>query len=69
MINRILFSEIKDKLLNSSKIIVLYGARQVGKTTLVQEIIKDLDLKSLSINADEQKYIDVFSQRDLNKMH
>lgn len=68
MINRILFPDVKNKLLNSTKIVVLYGARQVGKTTLVQEIIKDLGLKSLSINADEPKYIDVFSQRDLNKM-
>ncbi len=68
MINRLLFSEIKNKLSNSNKIVVLYGARQVGKTTLVQEIIKDLGLKSLSINADEQKYNAVFSERDLNKM-
>lgn len=68
MINRLLFSEIKSKLIDSNKIIVLYGARQVGKTTLVQKIIKDLGLKSLSINADEQKYNAVFSERDLNKM-
>lgn len=68
MINRLLFSEIKNKLSVSNKIIVLYGARQVGKTTLVQKIIKDLGLKSLSINADEQKYNAVFSERDLNKM-
>ncbi len=68
MINRLLFSEIKNRLFSSPKIVVLYGARQVGKTTLVQEIIKDLGLKSLSINADEQKYNAVFSERDLNKM-
>jgi predicted AAA+ superfamily ATPase len=68
MINRLLFSEIKNRLISSQKIVILYGARQVGKTTLVQEIIKDLGLKSLSINADEQKYNAVFSERDLNKM-
>lgn len=68
MIFRLLFSEIKNRLLNSQKIIVLYGARQVGKTTLVQSIIKELKLKSLSLNADEEKYSTVFSARDLGKM-
>jgi uncharacterized protein len=46
----------------------LYGARQVGKTTLAQTLIQELGFKSLSVNADEQKYINVFSERDLNKM-
>ena len=68
MINRLLFSELKNRLSEGSKIIVLYGARQVGKTTLTRLVIDDLALKTLAINADEQKYIDVFSSRDLNKM-
>jgi uncharacterized protein len=68
MVHRLLFSVIKNRLLTSPKIIILYGARQVGKTTLAQYIIKELGLKSLSINADEQKYNSVFSEQDLNKM-
>jgi predicted AAA+ superfamily ATPase len=54
--------------LESSKIVILYGARQVGKTTLAKAVISQLKLKTLSINADQQKYIDVFSSRDLGKM-
>lgn len=60
--------DILDTLNHSNKAIVLYGARQVGKTTLIKEIIKKLDLKSLSINADEKKYLDVLSSRDKNKL-
>ncbi len=68
MINRSLFAILYDRLLNSSKIIILYGARQVGKTTLAQQVISQLPYKSLLINADEIRYHDVLSGRDLPKM-
>jgi uncharacterized protein len=68
MINRILKNTIKDKILSDSKIIIIYGPRQVGKTTIAKEIISELPQKSLQINADQLKYIDVFSSRDLSKM-
>ena len=55
--------------LDSNKIILIYGARQVGKTTLVKMLLDELpSLNTLSINADEKKYIDVLSSRDLLKM-
>ena len=68
MIPRLLFSEIREKVIHSSKIIIIYGARQVGKTTLVKQIVADLPYKTLSINADEQRYIDVLSSRNLTQM-
>lgn len=40
MIKRLLKYQIEDSLFKG-KTIILYGARQVGKTTLVQEILKD----------------------------
>jgi predicted AAA+ superfamily ATPase len=40
------------------KIIIVYGARQVGKTTLVKEILEGTDLKSEYFNCD---YLDVQS--------
>lgn len=67
-INRYIKADILSKLQNSNKAIILYGARQVGKTTLIKEIIQELGLKSLTINADEQKYIDILSSRDKNKL-
>jgi predicted AAA+ superfamily ATPase len=68
MIERILVKSITDTIQQSSKIVVIYGARQVGKTTLVQEILKQLPYKKISINADILKYNEVFASRDLNKM-
>jgi len=67
-IDRTLHSDIEERLLQSGKIIILYGPRQVGKTTLVQHILEPLPFKKLMINADEQKYTDVLSSRDLDKM-
>jgi len=42
-----------EKFLFKGKIIILYGARQVGKTTLVKEIIKKYPDDSLYLNCDE----------------
>lgn len=51
-----------------NKIIILYGARQVGKSTLVNEILAKLSLKVLKINADEAKYREVLASQDLRKL-
>jgi hypothetical protein len=67
-IKRVIKDKIEKKINNSNKVIVIYGARQVGKTTLVKEILGDLKIKHFSVNADQEKYIDVLSSRDLNKM-
>jgi len=68
-IQRIIAKDIKNKLLNSPrKIIIIYGPRQVGKTTLVKNILTKINKKILSINADEGKYIDILSSRDIQKM-
>ncbi|PJB58369.1 MAG: AAA family ATPase, partial [Bacteroidetes bacterium CG_4_9_14_3_um_filter_41_19] len=65
-IQRILKTQLQNDLMNSGKVIVLYGPRQAGKTTLSKMIIEETGLKSLMINADQLKYIDVLSSRDLN---
>lgn len=47
---------------------MIYGPRQAGKTTLSKHIIQEIGLKTLIINADQSKYIDVLSSRDLGKL-
>lgn len=47
------------------KVVMLYGPRQVGKTTLVQDIIKELPYKTLSIDGDEKKYHQMFTSGDI----
>lgn len=65
---RLLAKNITERLLSLNKVVVIYGARQTGKTTLAKQVITELKLKTLSINADQVKYIDVISSRDLNQI-
>ncbi|MDR1258031.1 MAG: ATP-binding protein [Tannerellaceae bacterium] len=51
MIHRILENTVRDKL-NTGKAIILMGARQVGKTTLVKELFKGSD-EMIWLNGDE----------------
>ena len=55
-------------MLEKSKIIVLYGARQVGKTSLAEEILAKTNQKVLKLSGDELKTARLFSSRDLKKM-
>ncbi len=68
MIQRTIEEQIKTDLAESQKIILVYGPRQAGKTTLVRQVIAGLPHKSLEINADQHKYNDILSSRDLTKM-
>lgn len=68
LIPRILASRIKDQITNSNKVVVVYGARQTGKTTLIREILARLPYKCMSVNADQRKYLDVLSSRDVRKL-
>lgn len=67
-IERNITDELLNKLIESNKIIVLYGARQLGKTTLCKQIISKSGLKTLEVNADQAKYQDVLSSRDFNRL-
>jgi len=68
-IHRLIKKEIQKKLsLKKSKIIVIYGARQVGKTSLVKEVLAKSSGKVLKLNGDELKTAQLFSSRDLKKM-
>ena len=67
-IPRKLTNIVLEKLVSSDKGVVIYGARQVGKTTLVNEVIGKLGLKTLTVNGDRSRYVDVLSSRDLGKI-
>lgn len=67
-IYRHLISSIKKDLAENRKIVILYGARQTGKTTLSNDVLNQFNERILKINADELKYIDVLSSRDFKKM-
>ena len=65
MIPRTLHDHILQQIIDGQKIVLLYGARQVGKTTLVEKILDELPYRVLSINGDELRYHDLLSSRDL----
>ena len=69
-IERAIEAQITSRLINEPrKIIILYGQRQVGKTTLVKHIFEKLaDEKVLQVNADFNPHVEVFSSRDLDKL-
>ena len=68
LISRALLPTVIEKFNFSNKGIVVYGARQVGKTTLMNEIIHRLNVKTLMINGDHSRYLDILSSRDLSKI-
>lgn len=64
-IPRLLTDAVVDKLRTSNKGVVIYGARQVGKTTLANELINRIGLKTITINGDQTRFIDLISSRNL----
>src|SRR3989344_7366590 len=68
VIPRFIESSIVDDLKTTKKGLILYGARQVGKTTLINEIIKKLNFHTFFINGDQSQYIDIISSRNLDKI-
>ncbi len=67
-IDRLIKPQIIADLKRQRKVVLLYGPRQAGKTTLSKNIVQEIGLKTLMINADQSKYIDVLSSRDLGKL-
>ncbi len=67
-ISRSIASQVREGL-EPGKIVVIYGPRQVGKTTLVQQILSDFTQKqSLYINADQLKYRRLLQSQDLQTL-
>lgn len=66
-LGRILADRIKQDV-DKQKVIVLFGARQVGKTTLVNRILSELQIDSIKISGEERAYQQAFSSANLNTM-
>lgn len=67
-IQRLISDQIRSKILQSSKIVVLYGARQVGKTTLVNRLVDELPFRALQIDAEDARYTEVLSSRNVERL-
>jgi len=65
MIPRYIQKQCIDHLKASNKIILIYGPRQAGKTTLVKQLGKDTGLKVLYLSTDLSKNEALLMKRDL----
>ena len=68
-IQRIIQNRLSETYSKYRKIIIVFGARQTGKTTLCNQILDTMEGKILRINGDEIKYTELFSSRDFAKMN
>ena len=66
-IQRFLLPQIKEALL-PGKVLVLYGPRQVGKTTLANDLLGSLPLRSRFVNADELIYREALSSQNRQRL-
>ena len=67
-IERSLMPVLKKELDEGRKIVILYGARQTGKTTLADDVLAKTKGKIFKVNADELRYNEILSSRDLQKL-
>lgn len=67
IIKRIIQQQIENSLFKG-KIIVLYGARQVGKTTLAKEIIKNYPENSIYFTADDPQVRNAFTNVSVKEL-
>jgi predicted AAA+ superfamily ATPase len=67
MYKRLIKAQIEDKFFQG-KIIILTGARQVGKTTLALDIIKNLgqEDRTITLNCDNPGDRDILNNRDID---
>jgi len=69
MITRALLPQVVKTLKESGKGVVIYGARQVGKTTLANEVIKTLGGRTLVLNGDQRgDWWDLLISREISKL-
>lgn len=68
LITRTLENAVREWLVSPVRILILYGPRQAGKTTLIQTALSGYAGKVVSLNADEYPVREALSQGDLAKL-
>ena len=68
-IKRSLLSILRNELMEANKGLVIYGPRQVGKTTLVNDLLSEFQLKTLILNGDQRgAWWELLTSRELSKL-
>ena len=66
-IKRLLLSQIQSAI-QPGRVVVLYGPRQVGKTTLVKDLMDILPIRTRFVNADEILYRDALASQNVQRL-
>jgi predicted AAA+ superfamily ATPase len=67
-IQRLLLEEVKKNLI-LGKVLVLYGPRQAGKTTLARDLLASTSLRTKFVNADELLYREALASQNLKTLN
>jgi predicted AAA+ superfamily ATPase len=68
LIERSIFYHIQKQLQSEPKIILLYGPRQAGKTTLIQQVLAKTDLPYVQLNGDDLRTQELLDRADLDRL-
>ena len=64
ILGRILVERIKNKL-QPNKVILLFGARRVGKTVLIRQVIQDFKGKVLILNGEDDDTLALLNEKTI----
>ena len=68
IIERGVSNYIQKELQSEPKIILLYGPRQAGKTTLIQDLLEKTDLSYVQFTGDDLRTQELFGRADLDRL-
>lgn len=68
IIERTISDYIQKELQSEPKIILLYGPRQAGKTTLIQSLLEKTDTSHIQFTGDDLRTQELFGRADLDKL-
>ena len=67
-IERSLLHYIQKELKSEPKTLILYGPRQAGKTTLIQQVLATTNLSFVQLNGDDLRTQELLSRADLDRL-
>ena len=68
LIERTIATHIQSALQSEAKIILLYGPRQAGKTTVIQSLLETTNLSYIQFTGDDFRTQEIFSQANLDRL-